>query len=395
MKSQSIILLGSTGSIGQNTLKVIKDHPERFAVFALVANKQVDLIISQCIELEPRYVFLANTEARLQCKTRLKALNLETILIDSETELLQLMKCTDVDTVVSAMVGAVGLLPTLSALQAGKKVLLANKESLVMAGQLFMQTARSAKATILPIDSEHNAIFQCLADDQGQFRCGMQSLTLTASGGPFRKTPLDQLAYITPEQACQHPNWQMGPKISVDSATMMNKGLELIETGWLFGVGVEQIDVVIHPQSVIHSIVNYVDGSSIAQLGYPDMRVPIAHCLAWPERVNSGVNKIDLIKMSRLDFEAVDYKRFPNLQLAKKAYAEGLSAPTVLNAANEVAVAAFLNREIQFMQIAEVNQAVLDQANGKKIGSIEEVLLEDQQARTKAKQIINIIRTLA
>ena len=357
---QKLTILGATGSIGVSTLDVVARHPDRFQIYALSGHSRVVELAEQCLTYKPRYAVVADQSSAQQLQQLLRPGSPETEVLYGVEGLCYIASAPEVDTVMAAIVGAAGLLPTLEAARAGKKVLLANKESLVMAGRLFMDAVREAGAILLPIDSEHNAIFQCLPSGYSpDHRAGVQKVLLTASGGPFRTTPLEALSAISPEQACAHPNWDMGRKISVDSATMMNKGLELIEACWLFDLSPSQIEVVIHPQSVIHSMVEYVDGSVLAQLGNPDMRTPIAHAMAWPERVDSGVSRLDIIATARLDFEAPDLERFPCLVLAMEAARLGGSAPTVLNAANEMAVEAFLNGDISFTRIAEVVAVVL------------------------------------
>lgn len=384
---QNLTILGSTGSIGVSTLDVVARHPQQFQVFALTANHRVAELAQQCQQFHPRYAVLGSQMAADQLRN----------LVDSDVEVLWgeeglalVAAHAVVDTVMAAIVGAAGLLPTLAAVKAGKKVLLANKEALVMAGQLFMDVVAESKATLLPIDSEHNAIFQCLpADYCGREQAGVRRLLLSASGGPFRTTPLANLAAMTPDQACAHPNWSMGRKISVDSATMMNKGLELIEASWLFAVDAGDIDIVIHPQSIIHSLVEYKDGSVLAQLGNPDMRTPIAHALAWPERIDSGVSSLDLVAIASLNFEAPDEQRFPALTLARAAADSRGDAPTALNAANEVAVEAFLNETIGFTRIAEVVDRVMQTwplGEPRELGAVQEA---DQRARAMAEQAIS------
>ena len=385
-QQQKLTILGSTGSIGLSTLDVVARHPQQFQVFALTANQRVAELAQQCRQFHPRYAVLGSQAAAEQLRN----------LVDSDVEVLwgeeglaQVAAHEETDTVMAAIVGAAGLLPTLAAVKAGKKVLLANKEALVMAGQLFMDVVAESKATLLPIDSEHNAIFQCLpADYSGREQAGVRRLLLSASGGPFRTTPLADLAAMTPDQACAHPNWSMGRKISVDSATMMNKGLELIEASWLFAVDASDIDIVIHPQSIIHSLVEYNDGSVLAQLGNPDMRTPIAHALAWPERIDSGVSSLDLIAIASLNFEAPDELRFPALRLARAAADSRGDAPAALNAANEVAVEAFLNETIGFTRIAEVVDGVMQAwplGEPRELGAVQEA---DQRARAMAEQVI-------
>ena len=383
---QNITVLGSTGSIGVSTLDVVARHPQQFQVFALTANQRVDELAQQCRQFQPRYAVLGS-EAAAQQLRRLVSVDVEVLW--GEEGLALVAAHAEADTVMAAIVGAAGLLPTLAAVKAGKKVLLANKEALVMAGQLFMDVVAQSKATLLPIDSEHNAIFQCLpADYCGREQAGVRRLLLSASGGPFRTTPLAELVAMTPDQACAHPNWSMGRKISVDSATMMNKGLELIEASWLFAVDASDIDIVIHPQSIIHSLVEYKDGSVLAQLGNPDMRTPIAHALAWPQRIESGVSSLDLIAIASLNFEAPDEQRFPALRLARAAADSRGDAPAALNAVNEVAVAAFLNETIGFTRIAEVVDSVMQTwsvGEPRELGAVQEA---DQRARAMAEQMI-------
>ncbi|WP_339339173.1 1-deoxy-D-xylulose-5-phosphate reductoisomerase [uncultured Oceanicoccus sp.] len=363
---QQITVLGSTGSIGVSTLDVVARHPDRFSLYALTANTRVDLILAQIKTYQPRYAVMRDEQCAEQLSQQLKAAGITTTeVMAGEQGLVAVAGADVVDTVMAAIVGSAGLVPTMAAVEAGKKVLLANKESLVMAGHLLMQAVERSGATLLPIDSEHNAIFQCMparyqtGENLGLAAEGVRKILLTGSGGPFRQVPLDQLAAMTPDQACAHPNWDMGRKISVDSATMMNKGLELIEACWLFDTGPENIDIVVHPQSVIHSMVEYNDGSVLAQLGNPDMRTPIAHALAFPQRIASGVASLDIIATARLDFEAPDYQRFPCLRLATEAIKTGASAMAVLNAANEIAVQAFLDKRIRFTDIPVIIEHVL------------------------------------
>ena len=383
---QNLTILGSTGSIGVSTLDVVARHPQQFQVFALTARQSVEDLAKQCQQFHPRYAVLGSQEAA----ERLRAMVADVEVLWGEEALAYVAAHENADTVMAAIVGAAGLLPTLAAVKAGKKVLLANKEALVMAGQLFMDVVAESQATLLPIDSEHNAIFQCLpADYSGQKEAGVRRLLLSASGGPFRTTPLADLAAMTPDQACAHPNWAMGRKISVDSATMMNKGLELIEASWLFAVNASDIDIVIHPQSIIHSLVEYNDGSVLAQLGNPDMRTPIAHALAWPHRIESGVSSLDLIAIAQLNFEAPDEQRFPALRLARAAAESRGDAPTALNAANEVAVEAFLTEAIGFTRIAEVVDTVMQTwraGEPRDLGAVQEA---DQRARAMARQAIS------
>ena len=383
-----ISVLGATGSIGRSTLDVLARHPERYRVFALSGYSRLTELEQLCLQYRPQFAVVADEAAAAVLRDGLRSAGLATEVLVGEQGLCDVASHADVDVVMAAIVGAAGLLPTLAAVRAGKKVLLANKEALVMSGALFMQAVRDSGAQLLPIDSEHNAIFQCLPMDfaDGLEQVGVRRILLTASGGPFRELPLEQLACVTPEQACAHPNWSMGRKISVDSATMMNKGLELIEACWLFDARPEQVEVVIHPQSVIHSLVDYVDGSVLAQLGNPDMRTPIAHALAWPERVASGVAPLDLFRIGRLDFQEPDLQRFACLRLARQAAEVGGSAAALLNAANEVAVEAFLQRRIGFTQIAQLNEAVLNSLPATPVESLEAVLAADRSAREAAQQ---------
>lgn len=384
-----LTVLGATGSIGESTLDVAARHPERFRVFALSGHRQLGKLAEQCGRFQPAFAVVADEPSAALLGEQLKEVSPATEVLWGEQGLCQVASAPQVDMVMAAIVGAVGLKPTLAAAMAGKKVLLANKESLVMAGSLFMDAVRSAGATLLPIDSEHNAIFQCLPGGYGpDSRGGVRKILLTASGGPFRDVPLETLADVTPDQACAHPNWQMGRKISVDSATMMNKGLELIEACWLFDLRPEEVEVVIHPQSVIHSMVEYVDGSILAQLGNPDMRTPIAHAMAWPDRIESGVASLDIIQTARLDFSAPDLNRFPCLGLAMEAARRGGCAPAVLNAANEEAVAAFLDGRLGFVGIAEVVSRVLNRLPATEPDSLEVVQSCDQMARSCAHEVI-------
>jgi len=390
MAPQVLTILGSTGSIGVSTLDVVARHPERFKVFALCAHRQVDRLFEQCLAFRPRFAVLGEAKLAVELSRRLREQGSSTEVLHGEEALASVASASEVSTVMAAIVGAAGLKPTLAAAHAGKKILLANKEVLVMAGELFMEAARNHGARILPVDSEHNAIFQALprdfSDDLGSE--GIRRILLTASGGPFRTTPRAALADITPEQACAHPNWVMGRKISVDSATMMNKGLEVIEARWLFNLSAEKIDVVVHPQSVVHSMVEYADGSVLAQMGNPDMRTPIAYCLAYPERIDAGVSSLDLFKVGRLDFEAPDFERFPSLRLAYAAIAAGGTAPAILNAANEIAVEAFLDRKLSFLGISHLIEAVMAALPARPEGNLDEVLTADRAARELAYQLL-------
>ncbi len=387
---QNLTILGSTGSIGVSTLDVIRQHPRRYQVVALCAHSQLDRLFDQCLEFRPRYAVVKNAVLASELRMRLQAAECPTSVESGPDALVRMAGLPEVDTVMAAIVGAAGLPPTLAAAVAGKKILLANKEALVMAGPVFMRAVREYGATLLPIDSEHNAIFQSLPQDYAGDLCksGVQNLLLTASGGPFRNTPLEALENVSPEQACAHPNWVMGRKISVDSATMMNKGLEMIEAHWLFNVPAEKIQVVVHPQSVVHSLVQYVDGSVIAELGNPDMRTPIAHALAYPERIPSGVDPLDLFKVASLHFERPDFDRFPCLQLAYRALKEGNSSPATLNAANEIAVQAFFDGRIGFTAISRVIALVMDRAPATKLVSLTDVLAADAEARRIAESVI-------
>ncbi len=389
MSIMQVTVLGATGSIGLSTLDVIARHPERYRVFALTAFSRVRELLHLCQLHRPRFAVVPTPEAADVLQDTLAGQGLETEVLVGTEGLCTVAAHPDADAVMAAIVGAAGLAPTLAAVKAGKRVLLANKEALVMSGALFMQAVQDSGAELLPIDSEHNAIFQCMPVRAGRVfpepsGLGIRRILLTASGGPFRCTPADQLAGVTPAQACAHPNWSMGQKISVDSASMMNKGLELIEACWLFNARPDQVEVVVHPQSVIHSMVDYVDGSVLAQLGNPDMRTPIAHALAWPERIDSGVSPLDLLKTGSLAFEAPDEQRFPCLRLARQAAETCGTAPAALNAANEVAVAAFLNRQIRFTDIPRLIEAVLEQQAPVAARSLEDILAADLQARQRA-----------
>ena len=390
-----ISILGSTGSIGVNTLDVIRAHPERFKVFALTASKQVELLAKQCIEFSPALAVIGDAQGAARLTALLLEKNIRTQVLYGPDALVTAVTDSGCDTVMAAIVGAAGLVPTLAAAKAGKRVLLANKEALVMSGHLFMQAMKSGGGELLPIDSEHNAIFQCLPPQftkAPQAALGVEELWLTASGGPFRDTPLEQLTSITPAQACAHPNWVMGKKISVDSATMMNKGLEVIEAFWLFGLPLEKIKVLIHPQSVVHSMVRYVDGSVIAQLGQPDMRTPIAYGLAWPNRIEAGVAQLNLAQLAALSFSEPDLNRFPCLTLAFSAAKAGGIAPTVLNAANEIAVAAFLDAGMPYLHIPKVVEKTLNAIQARPIESLEVILDVDAQARRVASDFIGAIQ---
>ncbi|MCB1666390.1 MAG: 1-deoxy-D-xylulose-5-phosphate reductoisomerase [Pseudomonadales bacterium] len=387
-RPQALTLLGSTGSIGTSTLDVVARH-EQYRVFALTANDSVDVMLEQCRRFQPRFAVMVNEQAadRLARACRSEGLAVE-VLAGSDA-LIDVASHPEVDTVMAAIVGSAGLAPTLAAVEHSKKVLLANKEALVMAGDLFMGAVARTGAVLLPIDSEHNAIFQCLPPESrlagsANPHPGVRRIVLTASGGPFRDAPLEVLATVTPAQACKHPNWSMGRKISVDSATMMNKGLELIEACFLFGVGPDLVDVLIHPQSIVHSMVEYVDGSVIAQMGSPDMRVPIAHALAWPERMSSGAAFLDLARAGALEFSDPDLARFPCLRLGMEAAREGGTAPTILNAANEVAVASFLAGRSRFTDIPVIIAGVMAQMTCRSADSLDIIQQADAQARELA-----------
>ncbi|MGX5723819.1 1-deoxy-D-xylulose-5-phosphate reductoisomerase [Metapseudomonas otitidis] len=383
-----VSVLGGTGSIGLSTLDVIARHPQRYEVFAISGFSRLTELQALCIRHRPRFAVVPDASVARVLQDALISAGLDTRVLSGEAGLCEIAAHPEVDAVMAAIVGAAGLRPTLAAVEAGQRVLLANKEALVMSGALFIQAVRRHGAVLLPIDSEHNAIFQCLPGDYGRglAQVGVRRILLTASGGPFRETPLEALANVTPEQACAHPNWSMGRKISVDSASMMNKGLELIEACWLFDAAPSQVEVVIHPQSVIHSLVDYVDGSVLAQLGNPDMRTPIAHALAWPERVDSGVAPLDLFRVGRLDFQEPDEGRFPCLRLARQAAEAGGSAPAMLNAANEIAVAAFLERRIRFTEIASIIDQVLNREAALAVESLDAVVEADARARAAAQQ---------
>ena len=385
-KIQNITVLGSTGTIGVNTLDVIARHPQRYRAFALTAHSRVEPLLEQCRRFEPTYAVLGNANDAEVLRKHLTREGLATEVLYGAEALEQVASMPEVDAVMAAIVGAAGLRPSIAAARAGKRVLLANKETLVMSGKLFMDAVHESGAVLLPIDSEHNAIFQVMPPTigQGLERAGVSKILLTASGGPFRKLAMDELAHVTIDQALNHPNWVMGPKITIDSATLMNKGLEVIEAHWLFDASPEQIEVVIHPQSVIHSMVEYIDGSVLAQLGNPDMRTPIAYALAYPERIPSGVGPLDLFKVARLDFEAPDTIRFPCLRLAFEALRRGDTAPAILNAANEVAVQAFLAGKIAFMDIPRMIEDTLSTMAISEAATLEDLIAIDQAARCMA-----------
>ncbi|WOE31889.1 MULTISPECIES: 1-deoxy-D-xylulose-5-phosphate reductoisomerase [unclassified Acinetobacter] len=389
---QTVCILGVTGSIGQSTLKILAQHPDQYSLFAVSAYSRINELVHICKQFRPKVVVVPSSKVD-ELQLKLKAENILDIAIATdEAGLIEIASSTAVDVVMAAIVGAAGLLPTLAAVKAGKRVLLANKEALVMSGDIMMTAAREHHALLLPVDSEHNAIFQCLPANyfqtlrNGQPQLGVSQILLTASGGPFLNHSLAQLQHVTPAQACKHPNWSMGQKISVDSATLMNKGLELIEACHLFAVQEQFVTVVIHPQSIIHSMVQYVDGSTLAQMGNPDMCTPIAHALAWPERLKTHVPALNLFTNHHLDFYAPDTTRFPALTLARHAMKEGGLAPAILNAANEVAVAAFLNQQIKFTQIAEIVERTLNQVENSAVNSLEWIIDIDQQSRRVAQQ---------
>lgn len=388
-----LAILGSTGSIGANTLAVVDRHPDRFEVVALSADRQVDRLFEQCRQYRPRYAAMADASAAGQLRLKVREAGLHCEVLSGAQALEQIAAAPEVDAVMAAIVGSAGLRSTLAAAYAGKQLLLANKEALVMAGGLLMDAVTAGGAMLLPIDSEHNAIFQALPRDfDGNFpRAGVKRLWLTASGGPFLRTARELLDKVTPEQACAHPKWIMGRKISVDSATLMNKGLEVIEASFLFKAKPAQIEVVIHPQSIVHSLVEYIDGSVLAQLSNPDMRTPIAHALAYPERIDPGVQSLDLCAIGTLQFERPDLDRFPCLRLAYRALEAGGNAPIVLNAANEVAVSGFLSGQLAFARIAGVVEEVLARITPGRVRTLEDVLAADAQARAEAGQQLGAV----
>ena len=390
---RKVTILGATGSIGISTLEVISLNQSTFNVFALTANSNVEKMLEQCLATKPRFAVMRNDEAAAKLSELLKQNQISgTEVLSGDAGLSHVASHGDVDDVVAAIVGGAGLKPTMAAVEAGKKILLANKESLVMSGRLFMEAVVKNEATLLPVDSEHNAIFQCLANGASSHASGVRKIMLTGSGGPFLRRSLESFVDVTPTEACAHPNWSMGQKISVDSATMMNKGLELIEARWLFDISPEQIEFVVHPQSVVHSMVEYNDGAVVAQMGQPDMRTPIAHTLAWPERIDSGVPALDFMAMSKLEFEAADLVRFPCLLLARRAAEGPQSYAIALNAANEVAVQAFLDELIGFADIPIVNKTVLDDTADAEPATIDEVLTIDAGARESALRLIEQIK---
>jgi len=385
---KGVTILGSTGSIGVSTLDVLSRHPEDFRIVALTGNSNVDAMWEQCRRFRPAYAVMADAGTARELRQRCAQAGHPIEILDGVAGLEAVASLPETDYVMAAIVGASGLLPTLAAARAGKRVLLANKEALVMSGRLFMEAVRDHGAELLPTDSEHNAVFQCMPPGFGRGlpEVGVRRILLTASGGPFRRTPVKELASVTPDQACAHPNWVMGRKISVDSATMMNKGLEVVEACWLFNTTQDKVEVVLHPQSVIHSMVEYVDGSVLAQLGNPDMRTPIAHALAWPRRMDSGVAALDLFAVARLDFELPDAERFPCLQLARQAMIAGGTSTAILNAANEVAVASFLEGRTAFLDIPQLIAAALDGVAAQAADSLDAVLAADAAAREFVRQ---------
>ncbi len=388
---KGLCILGATGSIGVSTLDVVARHPHQYQVIALTANTNIDVLYQQCLTHRPEYTVIVDEEKAEQFKEKIKDSDIADIEVLSGAEGLQQVATLDhVDSVMAAIVGAAGLLPTLAAARAGKTVLLANKEALVMSGDIFMQAVAESGAHLLPIDSEHNAIFQCMP---GGYQAGTKApqarrILLTASGGPFRESPIEDLHDVTPEQAVAHPKWEMGRKISVDSATMMNKGLELIEACLLFNMAPEDIQVVIHKQSIIHSMVDYVDGSVLAQMGNPDMRIPIAHAMAWPDRFDSGVDALDIFSVRQMDFEAPNLERFPCLRLAYEAIKAGGIMPTVLNAANEIAVDAFLNERVRFTDISAIIEETMSHFTATAATTLDQVLDADRLARNAAEKIV-------
>jgi len=390
VSTQAVTILGSTGSIGVSTLDIVRRHPGRYRILALTANRNVDVLAGQCAEFNARYAVIGDESLAGKLSRALAEKRCGAEVLAGTEALEQAAAMPEADIVMAAIVGAAGLMPTLLAAKAGKKVLLANKESLVIAGRIFMQAAQEGGATVLPVDSEHNAIFQALPESMtdGLESGGVERIILTASGGPFLDVPASQLRDVTPDQACRHPNWEMGRKISVDSATLMNKGLEVIEAHWFFNAAPAQLEVLIHPQSIVHSMVAYRDGSVLAQLGTPDMRTPIAYALAWPERIEAGVKRLNLAAMQDLSFRTPDLQRFPCLRLAFEAIHAGHSMPVILNAANEIAVQAFLDRRIRFDQIPGLVSETLDRSLPEPMVSINDVLEQDATARRRALEIM-------
>jgi 1-deoxy-D-xylulose-5-phosphate reductoisomerase len=390
-KQKTITIHGSTGSIGINTLDVIARHADIYSVFALTAKNKVDQLFEQCRKFSPVFAVIADKNLQKYLTDKLTDAGLDTKVLSGASGLEIISKHEDVDIVVTAIVGAAGLLPTLAAVDAGKKILIANKEPLVMCGDLILERARASRAVILPVDSEHNAIFQCMPRDynSGNIPPGVSKILLTGSGGPFRNYTKEKMKFVTPEQACNHPNWSMGPKISVDSATMMNKGLELIEACHLFGTAHEKIEIVVHPQSIVHSMVEYEDGSVLAQLGNPDMRTPIAHALAWPDRISSGVDKLDFFNMKDFHFEKPDTEKFPSINIARAAASVMGTAPTIMNAANEQAVGAFLKGRINFNKITETIDYVMSKQASTNADTLDAILEADNLARHTADSFLD------
>ena len=388
-----VAILGSTGSIGVSTLDVLSRHRDRYRAVALTCNRDTERLLAQCLEHRPDYAVVVDEAGAERLRTELRTKGCSTMVLGGASSLEKVVALPQVQYVMAAIVGAAGLLPTLAAARAGKCVLLANKEALVMSGRILMDAVKESGAVLLPIDSEHNAVFQCMPLDyqNGLENVGVRRILLTASGGPFRTVPLERLSSVTPAQACAHPNWEMGRKISVDSATMMNKGLEVIEASWLFDADPSQIQVVIHPQSVVHSMVEYVDGSVLAQMANPDMRTPIANALAWPQRMESGVASLDLFTVGRLDFERPDLNRFPCLRLAQEALHAGGTASTVLNAANEVAVQSFLEERMSFSDIPRIIEQTLSEVSATPADSLQTILEADRQAREVSRRYVTAV----
>ena len=391
MMTQNITILGSTGSIGKSTLDVVARHPEKFTVFALSANTQHEVLLEQCLKFRPKYAVMRDESGAQRLREGIVGAGLNTEVESGVAALEKIASLPEVDTVMAAIVGAAGMQPALAAARSGKRILLANKETLVMAGQLFMDAVKENGAVLLPIDSEHNAIFQVLPREGSLERGGVKRILLTASGGPFRSFSREALERVTPDEACRHPNWVMGRKISVDSATMMNKGLEVIEAHWLFNAGADRIRVVVHPESIIHSMVEYIDGSILAQLGNPDMRTPIAYALGFPQRIDSGVESLDLCRIATLHFEEPDFSRFPCLALAFQALKAGGAAATILNAANEVAVQYFLEKRIRFTAISDMIEETLSELGALPLDTLEEAIEIDRMARGVATALLSRI----
>jgi 1-deoxy-D-xylulose-5-phosphate reductoisomerase len=388
---KQITMLGATGSIGQSTLDIVARHPDRYSLYALTANNNHQKMLQLCRQFAPRFAVMRDVESAQLLQQEIR--DLPTEVLAGETALSEVAAADGVDIVVAAIVGAVGLMPTLAAVRAGKRILLANKEALVMAGALFMDEVLRYGAELLPVDSEHNAIFQCLPPgsiSKSVVVAGVRKIILTGSGGPFRDIDVESLEDVTPEQACAHPNWDMGPKISVDSATMMNKGLELIEACWMFAVDQDDVEILLHRQSIVHSMVAYNDGSVIAQMGNPDMRTPIANALAWPDRIESGVEPLDLLQVSQLDFTLADEERYPCLKLAREAWHQGGTSMTVLNAANEIAVEHFLSRQIKFTEIPRLITKVMEQSTIEPADGLDSILQADFNARELALRLVEL-----